>query len=116
MELGGFQWEICFCVKGISYLEIKTQLLTFWKDMVVHQSKYHLVLQNGPGSKKVDGGDWGGDFQTFSGTENFFSDRGTHQPYRNFCHERFVYSHSSCSRNSHDLENGEIRKQIDPSS
>ena len=72
MGLGGFQWEICFCVKRISYLEIKTQLLTFWKDMVVHQSKYHLVLQNGPGSKKVDGGDWGGDFWTFAHTENFF--------------------------------------------
>ena len=72
MELGGFQWGIFFCVKGISYLEIKTQLLTFWKDMVVHQSKYHLVLQNGSGSKKVDGGDWGGDFVRFAHTENFF--------------------------------------------
>ena len=80
MELGGFQWEICFCVKGISYLEIKTQLLTFWKDMVVHQSKYHLVLQNGPGSKKVDGGDWGGDFQTFAVTKNFFLDRAPINP------------------------------------
>ena len=59
MGLGGFQWEIWFCVKGISYLEFKTQLLTFWKDMVVHQSKYHLVLQNGLESKKVDGGDRG---------------------------------------------------------
>ena len=53
-------------------MEIKTQLLTFWKDMVVHQSKYHLVLQNGPGSKKVDGGDWGGDLVTFAHTKNFF--------------------------------------------
>ena len=32
-------------------------------------------------------------------TKNFFPGHGTHQPYRNFCHERFVYSYSSCSRN-----------------
>ena len=48
--------------------------------MVVHQSKYHLVLQNGPGSKKVDGGDWGGDLVTFAVRENFFLDRAPINP------------------------------------
>ena len=43
--------------KGWSYLEIRSQLLTFRKDMVVYESICHISLQNSKRNKKVDGDD-----------------------------------------------------------
>ena len=40
----GSQSEIKLPAKGLSYFEIETQLLTTWKDMVVHETIYHIVL------------------------------------------------------------------------
>ena len=51
-----FHYEKFKSVKGLSYFEKRTQLLTFWKDMVVYESIWHVVLQNSDSSRKVDGG------------------------------------------------------------
>ena len=51
-----FHYEKLKSAKGWSYLEKRSQLLTFRKDMVVYESIWHVVSQNSDRSRKVDGG------------------------------------------------------------
>ena len=52
-----FHYEKLKSVKGLSCFEKRTQLLTFWKDMVVYELIYHIILQNRRETEKVDGDD-----------------------------------------------------------
>jgi len=60
------------CIKGWSYFENETQLLTFRKDLLPYLAIPHFLVLFRSKNKKVDGGDWGGDFWRFAVTKNFF--------------------------------------------